>query len=112
MPTYSEKSYSQRLTSTRFHVTFILMNDTTVILQPKLTATNRTKDRIRQHGTPRGKDFKDGRGCPMAFTLMREDRVDGVFSWMLKSQDGWLGWIPSDEIDCLNYSWRSLYKGK
>ena len=47
------------------------MNETTVILQPKPTATNRTKDRIRQHGTPSGKDFKDGRGCPMTFTLMR-----------------------------------------
>ena len=82
------------------------MNDTTVILQPKLTATRRTKDRIRQHGTPSGKDFKDGRGCPMAFALMRRDRVDGVFSWELKAQDGWRGWIPKSEIDCLNDSWR------
>jgi len=86
------------------------MNDTTVIIQPKLTATNRTKDRIRQHGTPRGKDFKDGRGCAMAFTLMREDRVDGVFSWLLQTEDGWLGWIPRNEIDCLNDTWRALYK--
>lgn len=112
MPTYSEKSYSQRLTSTRFHVTFILMNDTTVILQPKLTATNRTKDRIRQHGTPRGKDFKDGRGCAMAFTLMRRNDNAWPPSWLLQAEDGWLGWIPRDEIDVLNDGWRSLYKGK
>ncbi len=88
------------------------MNETTVILQPKPTATNRTKDRIRQHGTPRGKDFKDGRGCPMTFSLMRRDRVDGVHSWMLQAEDGWLGWIPRDQIDVLNDGWRSLHKGK
>ena len=93
----------------------IPMNDTTVILQPKLTATRRTKDRIRQHGTPHGKDFQDGRGCPMAFTLMRCDRpesLDGVFSWELKAQDGWRGWIPKSEIECLNDSWRSLHKDR
>jgi hypothetical protein len=86
------------------------MNDTTVIIQPKLTATNRTKDRIRQHGTPRGKDFKDGRGCAMAFTLMR--RTDNAWppSWLLQAEDGWLGWIPRNEIDCLNDTWRSLHK--
>ncbi len=83
------------------------MNETTVILQPKPTATHRTKDRIRQHGTPRGKDFKDGRGCAMAFTLMRRDRLDGVHSWELKAQDGWRGWIPRNEIDVLNDGWRS-----
>ena len=89
------------------------MNETTVILQLKPTATRRTKDRIRQHGTPHGKDFQDGRGCPMAFTLMRCDRpecLDEVFSWELKAQDGWRGWIPKSEIDCLNDSWRSLHK--
>jgi len=88
------------------------MNDTTVILQPKPTATRRTKDRIRQHGIPSGKDFQDGRGCPMAFSLMRQDRVAGVFSWELKAQDGWRGWIPKSEIDCLNDSWRSLHKDR
>ena len=88
------------------------MNDTTVILQPKLTATRRTKDRIRQHGTPHGKDFKDGRGCPMSFTLMRRDRIDGVHSWMLESQDGWQGRIPRNEIDVLNDGWRSLHKDR
>ena len=88
------------------------MNETTVILQLKPTATRRTKDRIRQHGTPSGKDFKDGRGCPMAFALMRRDRVDGVFSWELKAQDGWRGWIPKSEIDCLNDTWRALYKDR
>ena len=88
------------------------MNDTTVILQPKPTATRRTKDRIRQHGTPSGKDFQDGRGCPMAFTLMRCDRLDGVHSWMLEAQDGWQGRIPRSEIDVLNDGWRSLHKDR
>lgn len=86
------------------------MNDTTVIIQPKLTATNRTKDRIRQHGTPRGKDFKDGRGCAMAFTLMRRNDNAWPASWLLQAEDGWLGWIPRNEIDVLNDGWRSLHK--
>ena len=86
------------------------MNDTTVIIQPKLTATNRTKDRIRQHGTPRGKDFKDGRGCSMAFTLMRRNDNAWPPSWLLQAEDGWLGWIPRNEIDVLNDGWRSLHK--
>lgn len=90
----------------------IPMNETTVILQPKPTATRRTKDRIRQHGTPSGKDFKDGRGCAMAFTLMRRDHVDGLHSWMLEAQDGWQGWIPRSEIDVLNDGWRSLHKDR
>ena len=85
------------------------MNDTTVILQPKLTATRRTKDRIRQHGTPHGKDFKDGRGCPMAFTLMRRNDKG---EWMLEAQDGWQGWIPRSEINVLNDGWRSLHKDR
>ena len=90
----------------------IPMNDTTVILQPKLTATNRTKDRIRQHGTPRGKDFKDGRGCAMAFTLMRRNDNAWPPSWLLQAEDGWLGWIPRNEIDVLNDGWRSLHKDR
>ena len=89
-----------------------LMNDTTVILQPNLTATNRTKDRIRQHGTPSGKDFKDGRGCPMTFTLMRRNDNAWPPSWLLQAEDGWLGWVPRNEIDVLNDGWRSLHKGK
>ena len=86
------------------------MNDTTVILQPKATATHRTKDRIRQHGTPSGKDFQDGRGCPMAFTLMRRNDNAWPPSWLLQAEDGWLGWIPRNEIDVLNDGWRSLHK--
>ena len=88
----------------------MIADKTILLLQPKLEASKGTKDDICKYGIPNGKDYKDGRGCPMAFTWMGDRYVNNVLLWLLKGKDGSTVWIPLKEIEVKNYSWRSLYK--
>ena len=52
-------------------------------------ASKRTKDRIREHGPVFKMVEFDNPAC-----------MDGVPSVFLRSEDGWFGWLRSDEILC------------
>ena len=54
-------------------------------------ASKRTKDRIKEHGPIFNMEAFDNPSC-----------MDGVPSVFLRSEDGWFGWLISDEIFCRN----------
>lgn len=60
-------------------------------LSPSDEATQRTKNRIREHGP----DFKvervEGAAC-----------FDGEESVLVRSEDGWFGWFPLNEVKFVN----------
>ena len=61
-----------------------------VTLQPNSNSSRRTRNRIREHGPA----FRAERssGDPKL--------VDGVLGlcWLVRAEDGWLGWLPRDEF--------------
>ena len=54
-----------------------------ILISPKAKASQRTKNRIREHG-------KNG--------FMVEEAIDGARTWLLRASDGWRGWLPKDEF--------------
>ena len=66
-----------------------MKNGNMIKLKAKENASNRTKNRIREHGD-------------RAFEVFREPQrlqsMDGELSVLLKTE-GWLGWLPISEIE-------------
>ena len=59
-----------------------------ILISPKAKASQRTKNRIREHG-------KNG--------FMVEEAIDGARTWLLRASDGWRGWLPKHEfhLECI-----------
>lgn len=61
-----------------------------ILISPNSKASQRTKNRIRQHG-------KNG------FRVLRQNTAvggvcEGKQCWLLKSSKGWCGWLPKEEF--------------
>tara|TARA_B100000676_G_scaffold294329_1_gene332182 strand:- start:1128 stop:1337 length:210 start_codon:yes stop_codon:yes gene_type:complete len=61
-----------------------MINEFEIRIEAKANATNRTKDRIRQHG--------------QRFTLLRRNDNALPPMWLLKASDGWMGWLDKREF--------------
>ena len=59
-----------------------------ILISPKANATQRTKNRIREHGA---KGFILERSSGLG---MRE----GEKLWLIRASDGWRGWLPKEEF--------------
>lgn len=59
-----------------------------ILISPNGKATQRTKNRIREHGT---KGFILERSSGLG---MRE----GEKLWLIRASDGWRGWLPKEEF--------------
>lgn len=64
--------------------TVCMINEFEIRIEAKANATNRTKDRIRQHG--------------QRFTLLRRNDNALPPMWLLKASDGWMGWLDKREF--------------
>ena len=51
-------------------------------------ASRRTRNRIREHG-PEFRAEKSGVAGGLGIRL----------AWLVRAEDGWLGWLPRDEFD-------------
>ena len=59
-----------------------------ILISPKAKASQRTKNRIREHGA---KGFILERSSGLG---MRE----GEKLWLIRASDGWMGWLPKEEF--------------
>ena len=59
-----------------------------ILISPKASTTQRTKNRIREHGA---KGFILERSSGLG---MRE----GEKLWLIRASDGWRGWLPKEEF--------------
>mgnify|MGYP000642693020 CR=1 FL=1 len=61
-----------------------------IMISPTNKASQRTKNRIREHGPI----FRAE--CSRAFP---DGILFGELCWLLRAEDGWLGWLPRGEFD-------------
>ena len=59
-----------------------------VILKTNKFSSRRTRNRIREHG-PEFRAEKSGVAGGLGIRL----------AWLVRAEDGWLGWLPRDEFD-------------
>jgi len=62
------------------------------MISPTSKASQRTKNRIREHGP--------------SFRAERSGMCGSIdkLGWLVRAEDGWLGWLPRDEfhIECVD----------
>jgi hypothetical protein len=63
-----------------------------ILISPNRHASQRTKNRIREHG---------------ANGFMVEEAIDGARTWLLRASGGWRGWLPKHEfhLECIGEEW-------
>jgi len=83
----SQESYSQALDKHRFMGYIIAME--TIMISPTKKASQRTKNRIREHG-------------PVFRADWMFDHTHGADAWLLRSGE-WFGWLPRNEfhVECV-----------
>ena len=65
------------------------------MISPTNKASHRTKNRIREHGPVFTVEVEGG---------SPDQWLDFArLSWLVRSEDGWLGWLPRDEfhVECV-----------
>ena len=65
-----------------------ILNMMNVILKTNKFSSRRTRNRIREHG-PEFRAEKSGVAGGLGLRL----------AWLVRAEDGWLGWLPRDEFD-------------
>ena len=68
-----------------------------VTITPTSEASRRTKNRIKEHG-PCFVMERSGEAFLIASLCWRYWRQAGL-CWLLRAEDGWLGWLPVSEFD-------------
>ncbi len=61
-----------------------------ILISPNAKATQRTKNRIREHGAK-------------GFILERRNDNALPPMWLVRASDGWMGWLPKEEfhLECV-----------
>jgi hypothetical protein len=72
----------------QYWVSFLLLGGYKLKFIAKPNASQRTKNRLREHGP----DFH------IAQSAMSVSALNDAEGLLMESDDGWCGWIPADEI--------------